>query len=358
MNLKKINFKYEIIHEDAYEISLEYLKYFKKLKNTKFLITGGGGFLLSYFIDIVYILNNKFKLNIQLDIYDIFLHGLGRRFEKYKNNKYIKFIKKDVSKKFNLNDNYSLIIHGASIASPTFYKKYPIETLKVNTQGFFNILDQIINYKKLKHFVYMSSSEVYGDPLPSEVPTKETYNGNVSIVGSRACYDESKRIGETISVNYFKQYSIPIKIIRPFNVYGPGQSLNDRRFMPDILSNLYNKKDITLFSNGKPKRSFCYIADQIRGILEVNFKGKNGESYNVGNNEELSMYNAAKTLLRLSKSNKKIIFKSSKQINYNEDSPNRRCPDLNKINELDNWKVKYNFRDGVKRTLEFYSIIK
>ena len=86
--------------------------------------------------------------------------------------------------------------------------------LKVNTQGFFNILDQIINYKKLKHFVYMSSMR-YMWPLPSEVPTKETYNGNVSIVGSRACYDESKRIGETISVNYFKQYSIPIKIIRP-----------------------------------------------------------------------------------------------------------------------------------------------
>lgn len=357
MNFENNNFNYEIIREDAHDIVLEYLKYFKKLSNSKFLITGGGGFLLSYFIDIVDILNKKYKLKISLDIYDLFIYGIGPRFRKFKKNKYIKFIKKDVSKKFLIKDHYSLIIHGASIASPTFYKMYPIETLKVNTQGYFNILDQLINFKKLKHFIYMSSSEVYGDPSPSEVPTKESYNGNVSIVGSRACYDESKRIGETISINYFKQYSIPIKIIRPFNVYGPGQSLNDKRFMPDILSNLYRNQNISLFSDGTPKRSFCYIADQIRGILEVNFKGKNGESYNVGNKKELSMFEAAKILRKLSKSNKEIVYKTSSQKNYNEDSPNRRCPNLSKLNSLDNWKTKYDFYKGVKRTLRYYNII-
>ena len=353
----EMNYINRLILEDVESISIEYLNYFKKLKNTTILITGGGGFLLSYFVELIFVLNKKFSLNIKLEVYDLFKNGIPARLKFYKKNQNINFFKKDVSKKFKINDKYSIIIHGASIASPTFYKIYPIETLKVNTIGYFNMLDQVKNYKKLKCFIYMSSSEVYGDPDVKNVPTKESYNGNVSFLGSRACYDESKRIGETISVSYFRNNNLPIRIIRPFNVFGPGQNLDDKRFIPDILKNLSKNEDVILFSDGKPKRSFCYIVDQIRGILEVVFKGKNGESYNVGNNQEVSMYNASKKIIKISGLKRKIIFKKNYQINYNQDSPNRRCPDLTKLQKLDGWRPIYSFEEGIKRTLTYYRIL-
>ncbi len=357
IHMRKTNFDSQVILDDAADIGLEYLNFFKKLKNGNILITGGGGFLLSYFIEIVHILNINYNFKINLHIYDLFKNGLDDRLLNYKKDKHIKFYKKDVSKKFEIKDTYDLIIHGATIASPTFYKKYPIETIKVNTLGYINILDQIINHKKLKNFIYMSSSEIYGDPPNDMVPTSEDYNGNVSIVGSRACYDESKRIGETISVNYYNSFKLPIKIIRPFNVYGPGQSLKDARFMPDVISNIKSSKDIFMYSNGKPTRSFCYIADQIRGILEVLAYGKNGQSYNVGNTFEISMLEAAKKIKNIANKNLKIIFKKNKQKNYNQDSPNRRCPNIKKLKKLNGWSPKYNFENGVSRTLKFYKII-
>ncbi len=200
----------------------------------------------------------------------------------------------------------------------------------------------------------MSSSEIYGDPDNKNIPTKETYNGNVSCTGPRACYDESKRLGETISTTFYNKFKVPIKIVRPFNVYGPGQNLKDGRILPDIMNNISRKKNIHLFSDGKPTRSFCYISDQIRGILEVLFNGKNGEAYNIGNTQEISMLNLAKLAIKLSNEKLKVILKINPDKTFNTDSPKRRCPNIKKIFSLNKWKPKIKLKIGLLRTINYY----
>lgn len=351
-----MDFNSKIIFDDVIEIASEFKKYKSKLKNKKIIITGGAGFLLSYFCDLIEIFNIKYKFNIELIVYDKFVLGFPIRLKKYKKNKRIKFINKDLSKNFKISTNCDYFIHGASIASPTFYRIYPIDTIKVNVLGLINILDKINSgVKKPKSIIFMSSSEVYGNPTLENIPTNEDYNGNVSFTGPRACYDESKRIGETICVNYFNKYKLPIKIIRPFNVFGPGQNLNDKRIIPDIIKGI-KKRKISLYSDGSPKRSFCYISDQIRGILNILINGKNGEAYNIGNNEMISISDVTKSFIKNSKYQVKLEFKVSKDSNYTVDNPQNRCPNLNKAKKVKNWKPIIKTQKGILRTLQYYKL--
>ena len=156
-------------------------------------------------------------------------------------DKNLTFIKKDVSKKFNFNKKVDIIIHAAGIASPFYYRKKPLETLDVAIDGTRNCL-KIARQNKSK-FIFFSSSEIYGDPDNSNVPTKETYRGNVSSMGPRACYDESKRLGETLCYIYNNYYNLHTNIIRPFNIYGPGMNQKDYRIFPNFISNIINKKN-------------------------------------------------------------------------------------------------------------------
>lgn len=351
-----MDFNPKIIFDDAIEIASEFKTFKSKLKNKKIIITGGAGFLLSYFCDLIDIFNSKYKFNIKLIIYDKFVLGFPSRLKKFKLNKNIKFINKDLSKNFKIITNCDYFIHGASIASPMFYRKYPIDTIKVNVLGLINILDLInSSMKKPKSIIFMSSSEVYGNPSLKNIPTKEDYNGNVSFTGPRACYDESKRIGETICFNYFNKYKLPIKIIRPFNVFGPGQNLNDKRIIPDIIKGI-KKRKITLYSDGSPKRSFCYISDQIRGILNILINGKNGEAYNIGNDEMVSIRNVAESFIANTKHHVKLEFKINKDKNYTVDNPQNRCPNLGKAKKVNNWKPITKTKKGIFRTLQYYKL--
>lgn len=338
-----------IIENDCIEIYDEYKNDLKKLAGKRILITGGSGFLLSYLVYLLLYFNqqNKKKISIHIIDYNI------KKFLSFK-NKNLKLIKKDISKFKKFNTNYEYIIHGASIASPVFYKKKPLETIYSNIKGLINILENFKSSKKIKSMIFMSSSEIYGDPDKRNIPTKETYNGNVSCTGPRACYDESKRLGETISTTFYNRYKVPIKIVRPFNVYGPGQNLNDGRVLPDIMNHIKKEKNILLFSDGKPTRSFCYVSDQIRGILEVLFKGKNGEAYNVGNTQEISILNLAKLAIKVSKKKLKVILKLNSDKTFNTDSPKRRCPNISKIFNLNKWKPKIKLKTGLLRTINHY----
>lgn len=350
-------FDEKIIIEDAEKIAGEFFRNFKKNKKIKWIITGGAGFLLSYFLYIVEVLVEKYKLKIDLIVYDNFFFGFNDRIKRFNKKKYITFIKKDLSKDSLNIINCDYFIHGASIASPTFYRKYPIETIKVNVLTLIKIFDKFIKQtKNPSSIIFMSSSEVYGNPPKKNIPTAEDYQGNVSFLGPRACYDESKRIGETICTNYFEKYKLPIKIVRPFNVYGPGQNLDDKRIVPDILKGI-KKRKIILFSDGKPKRSFCYISDQIRGILNIMLNGKNGEAYNVGNNDMISIKDITKKFIKISRTKTKLFFKVNKDKNYTVDNPQNRCPNLKKIKKLNRWKTKVNTKQGILRTLRFYKII-
>ncbi len=351
-----MNINSKIIFDDVEEIAKEFKNYRSKLKNKKIIITGGAGFLLSYFCDLIYVFNSKYQFNVKLIVYDKFVLGFPNRLKKYKKNNNIKFINKDLSKKFRINTGCDYLIHGASIASPIFYRKHPIDTIKVNVLGLINILDTInLSVKKPKSIIFMSSSEVYGNPSLENIPTKEDYNGNVSFIGPRACYDESKRIGETICVNYFNKYKLPIKIIRPFNVFGPGQNLNDKRIIPDIIKGIIKKK-ITLYSDGSPKRSFCYISDQIRGILNILINGRNGQAYNIGNDEMISIRDVTKSFIANTKHHVKLEFKINKDKNYTVDNPQNRCPNLSKAKKVNNWKPITKTKKGILRTLQYYKL--
>jgi nucleoside-diphosphate-sugar epimerase len=158
-------------------------------------------------------------------------------------------------------------VHGASIASPTFYRKYPVETLDANIWGLRHILDLYRGRDTLKGLLFFSSSEIYGDPDPSAIPTPETYRGNVSCHGPRACYDESKRFGETMAWVYAQQFGMPITVARPFNNYGPGMRLGDKRLPADFALAVTEGRDLVILSDGTPTRTFCYVADAVAGYL-------------------------------------------------------------------------------------------
>ena len=176
------------------------------------------------------------------------------------------FIKSDVAKKININLKPDIIIHAAGIASPFYYRKKPLETLEVAIQGTKNCL-RIAKQNKSK-FIFFSSSEIYGDPDSKHVPTKETYRGNVSSIGPRACYDESKRLGETLCYIYNNYHKLHTNIIRPFNVYGPGMGQKDYRIFPNFISNIINKKTLKIYGDGKQTRTYCYITDAMEGFYE------------------------------------------------------------------------------------------
>ncbi len=310
----------------------------KKFEGKNILITGGNGFLGKYFIEYFRRINKEIKKPINLTVLDI-------SFNKNKYEKNIRLIKKDVSKTFRSNEKYDFIIHAAGIASPFYYRKSPIETVEVTVEGIKNCLE--LAKKSKAKLIYFSSSEIYGDPLKDNIPTKENYNGNVSSLGPRACYDESKRLGETLCWIYSNYYKINTNIIRPFNIYGPGMKQNDYRIFPNFASNSLNKKKLNVYGNGNQTRTYCYISDAIEGFLRVIAIGKSGEAYNIGNDKpEISI---VEVLQKFKKMNKRLDFK---KINYPKaypaDEPQRRCPDLSKARKQLNYNPKIEIDHGLR----------
>ena len=345
-----------IIKEDIASINKSLQNDFSNLEGSSILITGAAGFVCSYLVDaIAYLNETKFKDFCKIIAVDNFITGFPHNLRHLKNKPYIKVINRDVSGPFKA-EPVEYVVHGASIASPAFYRKHPFETMNVNVNGTWKMLD-FARKHDVKSFVYMSSSEVYGDPLPGFIPTPEDYRGNVSCTGPRACYDESKRFGETLSINYYNTYKLPVKITRTFNVYGPRLHLNDKRVIPDLLSNALANQNITLYSDGKATRSFCYIADAIPGYLKVLSSKFDGEVFNVGNDqEEVSMTNLAKLIIGLTNPKLRIVYKKSPEKEYLTDNPQRRCPDLTKIRMKLKYRPVYSLKEGIERTILWHRL--
>src|SRR5258708_989421 len=192
----------------------------------------------------------------------------------------IEVVKSDISAVQDL-ERPDFVVHGASIASPTYYRLHPIETMDANVLGLRRLLDHSLRWAP-EGFLFFSSSEIYGDPDAANIPTAEAYRGFVSCTGPRACYDESKRFGETLCVNFARVHGIPVTIARPFNNYGPGLRLSDRRVLPDLFKDVLADRDITLLSDGRASRTFCYASDATAGYLRILLLGAKGESYNIG----------------------------------------------------------------------------
>jgi UDP-glucuronate decarboxylase len=257
----------------------------------------------------------------------------------------------------NLDANY--IFHCASIASPIFYRKYPIETIDANITGLRLLLDYALqNPQKVKSILYFSSSEIYGDPSPDQIPTSEEYCGNVSCVGPRACYDESKRLCETLCYSYYRQHNVPVKIVRPFNNFGPGLFPDDGRVLADFANAVISGKPITLLSSGKPSRTFCYIADAITGYYKALVRGRPAEAYNIGTETpEISMRELAEMFVSIATKefgyNGKIEFSVSEDKDYLTHNPNRRSPKIDKARRELGYEPQIALRQGISNYIRW-----
>ncbi len=253
-------------------------------------------------------------------------------------------------------DKIDYVIHLASIASPVFYRQYPIETLDANVFGLRRLLDFYVN-KNISGFLFFSSSEIYGDPDSANIPTSESYFGNVSCIGPRACYDEAKRIGETICYLFANKFDMPISTVRPFNNYGPGMSINDKRAPADFAKASFEGRNITIYSDGSPSRTFCYVSDAIVGYIKALLYGR-GEYFNIGiDAPEIKMSELAEIFVCKAESvfGNKINFymEVSTEKDYLTNNPSRRCPNIAKAKEMLGYSPTISVDVGVERFLEF-----
>jgi dTDP-glucose 4,6-dehydratase/UDP-glucuronate decarboxylase len=355
------------VQDDLDQISQNLKGHNKKFHKKVILITGGAGFLGYYLTYYFAFLRLKMEIDVSVIVTDNFIRGRPSWLKVVEDewSSFLKIVEHNIidpidDEVIKLKPDY--IIHAASIASPIFYRKRPIETMDANILGLRSLLDYSLSRNNssdpIDGFLFFSSSEIYGSPANEFIPTPENYNGNVSCTGPRACYDESKRFGETLCVNFANQENLPIKIARPFNNYGPGLKLDDGRVVSDFANNILNGEDIILFSDGKASRTFCYIVDAISGYLLILLNGVKGESYNIGIEEpEITIGNFAKIFADVGKNSfglsSNVIFKISNDTEYNTDNPVRRCPKIDKARSL-GYNPSVSLEDGLRRTLTWY----
>lgn len=315
------------------------------------LISGGAGFLGRYFLALFRYLNKRvLKSLVKVISVDNFITGTADTTAPHDPN--VIHVWADVVHPLPVREDIHFMIHAAGIASPVYYMKYPLETIESAVHGVRNLLELAKKNKNLEGFLYFSSSEIYGDPDPRFVPTPETYHGHVSSVGPRACYDESKRLGETIATIYHQQHNIPVTIVRPFNVFGPGMGHNDRRVIPMFTYQALNATPIPVHGDGTQTRTFCYITDAITGFTLTLLKGKHGEPYNVGNSDsEISMKDLAKLFTELVPGSTFTMIEYPST--YPAGEPQRRCPDLTKAREHLGYSHAIDLKSGLQRFIEW-----
>lgn len=330
-----------------------------KLEEATILITGCAGFLGYYFMK--FFEQSGQTLGVKKIIgLDNFMLGYPHWIEQLKPDHRFDIRKFDIIHD-NINDidgahEADYIIHMASIASPMFYRKYPIETLDANIWGLRSLLD-FYSLKNIRGFLFYSSSELYGNPDPAHIPTSEEYNGNVCATGPRACYDESKRFGETMCMLFAQKYDMPIGVARPFNNYGPGMRIGDKRVPADFALAIMQDKDIEILSDGSPTRTFCYIADAIVGYLKILLHGTYGY-YNIGiEKPEISIAQLAEIYVSAGKDifgySGKVKFAISDDKEYLTNNPQRRCPNIEKARRELGYDPTIYVEEGVERFLQY-----
>ena len=307
----------------------------------KILVTGGAGFIGSNLI------NKLINEDNEIICVDNLFTGNKKNIYTFLDKPNFTFILHDVT--FPLYLEVDEIYHLACPASPVHYQRNPVQTTKTCVMGTINMLG-LAKRTKAK-ILQASTSEIYGDPDNKNVPTKENYRGNVNSMGPRACYDESKRLGETLCYIYSNYFNVHTNIIRPFNVYGPGMRQNDYRIFPNFISNILNNKALRIYGTGNQTRTYCYISDAIEGFLRVTALGKSGEAYNIGNTKpEISVKEIVKIFKNLAKNkikSKIIKYPSS----YPKDEPQRRSPNINKAIKDLKYKPKVTLQKGLKNYL-------
>ena len=286
------------------------------------LVAGGAGFIGSN-------LCRSLLLEYNVVCVDDFSSGRRSNADDLKKSKNYRLLERDITKPLDCSkdslDGIDYVFHLASRASPNDYQSNPLHTLLSNSQGTMNLLE--LCKKTGAKFLFASTSEVYGDPL--EHPQKETYRGNVNPTGIRACYDESKRLGETLAYLYLREYGVDARVIRIFNTYGPAMKADDGRVVSNFIVQALKGEDITIYGNGSQTRSFCYV--------------------DLGNPEEFTINELAGIVKEMIDTDSKIVYKK-----LPEDDPRNRNPDITKAKRLLGWTPKVALREGLKETISYF----
>jgi UDP-glucuronate decarboxylase len=356
----------QLLDEDLDAICQDLTQEFEAMSGGQLLITGGGGFLGYYLVQAALHWNRSVAHHklIGVTVYDNYMRGVPAWLEALRSSPNLTLVKQDMILPLPKDmPHFDYIIHAAGIASPMYYRAQPLKCIDANINGIRNLFDYAVAERNagraLKGFLFYSSSEIYGDPIASAIPTPETYRGNVSCTGPRACYDESKRFGETLCVTFARQEAIPARIARPFNNYGPGLKITDGRVISDFARDVLAGRDIVMLSDGSPKRTFCYATDAIVGYYKVLVRGHDGEAYNIGIQEpEISVAALASMVARTASElfgyRGKVVLGKAQEADYLIDNPNRRCPVIDKARTQLGYEPKVLVEEGIRRSLIWY----
>jgi len=300
----------------------------------RILVTGGAGFIGSHLID------RLMAQGHEVICLDNFYTGHKRNLLKWLDNPYFELIRHDITEPIRLEADQ--IYHLACPASPVHYQYNPVKTIKTNVLGTLNMLGLAKRVKA--RFLLASTSEVYGDP---EIhPQSEEYRGNVNPIGIRSCYDEGKRVAETLAFDYHRQNNVEIRVARIFNTYGPRMLENDGRVVSNLVVQSLKGEPLTVYGDGSQTRSFCYVSDLVEGLMRL----MNGDSIgpiNLGNPGEYTILQLAQAVQKMVNPDAEIIFKPLPQ-----DDPRRRRPDITKAKSLLGWEPTVPLQEGLKLTIE------
>ncbi len=313
-----------------------------RARDKRVLVTGGAGFLGSWLCGVLTF------LGADVLCVDNLASGQKSNISDLLHKDNFTFIKHDITKPIFFDEELDIVLHLASRASPFEFQRFPIQILKANTLGVWVALG--VAKRHNARLLYTSTSEIYGNA--TEIPTSEAYNGNVNPVGARSCYDEAKRCGESFVMAYRLEHGIDTRIARLFNTYGPRMRADDvyGRVVPRFIEQALTNTPITVFGDGSQTRSFCYVTDQITGLLKLAFLDDlSGAVINIGNDEEMTIRAFADLVRRLAGSDSDIVHHD-----LPEGDPVRRRPDIGKARKLLQWEPKVGTEEGVKRTIEWF----
>jgi dTDP-glucose 4,6-dehydratase len=301
------------------------------------LVTGGAGFVGSHLCDALLAEGND------VVCVDNLLTGSLRNIAHLKNESRFEFVERDVNEPYDVG-RVDYVFHFASPASPVDYMEHGIETLKVGSLGSFHSLDLAKTYGA--KYMVASTSECYGDPL--EHPQKETYWGNVNSIGPRSVYDESKRFAEAATMAYHRYHKVDTRILRIFNTYGPRLQLNDGRVISNFMKQALRSEPLTVYGDGTQTRSFCYVSDEVDGILKLSHCDEH-DPVNIGNPVEFTILECARLVLKVTGSSSPIVYEALPQ-----DDPKQRRPDISKAQRLLAWEPKIDLEAGLKLSIAYF----
>jgi dTDP-glucose 4,6-dehydratase len=307
------------------------------MKSARALVTGGAGFLGSHLCDAL--LGDGYAVVAA----DNLLTGRLSNLEHLRNDSRFEFLQQDVCSPIQCGV-VEYVFHFASPASPVDYAAHGIETLRVGSYGTFEALE--LARRHGAKFMMASTSECYGDPL--EHPQTESYWGHVNPIGPRSVYDEAKRFSEAVTMAYHRYHQVDTRILRIFNTYGPRMQINDGRVIPNFMWQALRGENLTVYGDGSQTRSFCYVSDEIDGIVRLS-RSSEHEPVNIGNPTEFTILECAKKVIAVSGSASKIQFEPLPQ-----DDPKQRRPDISKARRLLGWEPKVDLETGLKLSLEYF----